>query len=177
MPELVVFPGPRLPKDGAQPPWCGGLVGCGALSAATLLRVQAERQGLDLPPRDELAGELAAWQGAFRVPLTGGWRATWPWRWLGGVGGYLAARNLPLRARGLWGVRRGPALEVHLERLFAQSLPVVGLEFSPRQQHYGVLRAYQPGGELRAVLNATGEPLVLSPRLGLGGVFWVEPAP
>ncbi|MFC6661422.1 hypothetical protein [Deinococcus multiflagellatus] len=107
MPEQVVFPGLCPPKDGAQPLWRGGLVGCGALSAATLLRVQAERRGLDLPPRDELAGELAAWQGAFRVPLTGGWRATWPWRWLSGVNGALIARGLPLRARGLWGCAEG----------------------------------------------------------------------
>ncbi|PTA67561.1 hypothetical protein [Deinococcus arcticus] len=175
MAEPVVFPGPRPPKDGLQPPWRGGLVGCGALSAATLLRVQAGRQGLNLPARDELARELAVWQGAFAVPLTGGWRATWPWRWLGGLNGYLAAGGLPLRARGLWGVHRGPVLERHLARLFAAGVPVVGLEFSLRQQHYGVLRAYQPGGDLRAVLNANGEPLILSPRVGVGGVFWVEP--
>ncbi|MCD0156777.1 hypothetical protein [Deinococcus sp. 6GRE01] len=102
-----------------------------------------------------------------------------PWEWLTGTNDWLRAQALPLRARGLWGVRRADALERHLHRLFTAGTPAVGLEFSPRLQHYGLLSAYQPGPTLpsttlRATLLVDGSDLHLAPRVGLGGVFWIE---
>ncbi|MVN89315.1 hypothetical protein GO986_21500 [Deinococcus sp. HMF7620] len=171
-PVRVAFPAALPEKDGGQAQVRGAAVGCGPLSAACLVRAHAARLGVALPERDDLAAELLRAQGAFRVPGSGGQRATWPWRWVGGLNAYLRAHDLPLRARGQWGP--GQALEGRLEALFAQGTPVVGLEFSPGQQHYGLVRAYTPGGELQAELHANGRLLRLRPSLGLGGLFWLE---
>ncbi|MFC6801923.1 hypothetical protein ACFQDE_09520 [Deinococcus caeni] len=152
----------------------GALVGCGPLSAACLLRWHADRLDRPLPPRDALAAELLTVQRAFIVPASGGQRAVLPWDWLTGTNDWLRAQGLPLQARGLWGVRRAEALERHLHRLFSAGTPAVGLEFSPRLQHYGLLGAYAPGPDLPARLLVDGSDLHLAPRVGLGGVFWIE---
>lgn len=171
------FPGPLPPRDGVQPLWRGAYVGCGPLSAASLLVWHAERAGWALPDRDELAAELCSAQRSVQIPprLTGGdaLRATWPWAWLLGTGAYLRAAGLPLRAHGLWGYRRGRGIEERLEKLWAHGVPAVGLEFSRQQQHFGVLKSYTPGPRLHATLHADDSELVLAPRLGLGGVFWL----
>ncbi|GHG35092.1 hypothetical protein GCM10017784_31240 [Deinococcus indicus] len=179
--DLHAFTGPRPPHDGGQGTVRGALVGCGPLSAACLLRWHADRLDRPLPPRDALAAELLTAQRAFIVPATGGQRAVLPWDWLTGTNDWLRAQGLPLRAqglplraRGLWGVRRAEALQRHLHRLFTAGTPAVGLEFSPRLQHYGLLSTYQPGPTLRATLLVDGSDLHLAPRVGLGGVFWIE---
>ena len=172
--DLHAFTGPRPSHDGGQGTVRGALVGCGPLSAACLLRWHADRLDVPLPPRDALAAELLTAQRAFIVPATGGQRAVLPWDWLTGTNDWLRAQALPLRARGLWGVRRADALEHHLHRLFTAGTPAVGLEFSPRLQHYGLLSAYQPGPTRRATLLVDGSALHLAPRVGLGGVFWIE---
>ncbi|WP_189070469.1 hypothetical protein [Deinococcus radiotolerans] len=174
-PDWRAFPGPLPQRDGNQAQWRGGLVGCGALSAACLLRFHAERLGVPMPDRDALAEQLAAAQGAFRVPGPQGPRATWPWAWLTGLNAHLHAQHLPLRARGRWGPHLHVPMTAHLDRLFSAGLPVIGFEFSAQEQHYGLLSAYAPGPGLPARLHVDGSTLHLAPRLGLGGVFWIEP--
>ncbi len=173
-PDWRTFPGSLPQRDGNQAVWRGGLVGCGALSAACLLRHHAAPLGVPLPDRDTLAEELAAAQGAFRLPLPQGPRATWPWAWLTGLNSYLNDRNLPLRARGRWGLHLHAPLTAHLDRLFSAGQPVIGFECSAREQHYGLLSAYAPGPELPARLHVDGSTMHLAPRAGLGGVFWIE---
>ena len=170
-----VFPG-SLPSDAGQCQWRGGYVGCGPQTAAALLGWWGERLGVTLPARDDLAAALAPELGAWLVPLSGRQRAVQPWRWLLGLNAALERRRLPLRARGHWGWQQDTV--ARLDRNWERGLPTVGFEFSPRVQHYGIVQAYRrgpagPEGLLLAPL--TGAPaLRLQPRLGVGGVFWLE---
>ncbi|ADY25194.1 hypothetical protein Deipr_0015 [Deinococcus proteolyticus MRP] len=173
------FPLP-LPSDGGQCQWQGGYVGCGPQTAAVLLGWQARRLGLSLPEpeRDALAARLAPQLGAWVVPFSGRQRAVQPWSWLLGLSRVLEREGLPLRARGHWGYR--PDTRARLAHNWKQGIPTVGFEFSPRTQHYGLLSAYAGtahGLEGQLVAPLVGKPtLHLQPRLGLGGVFWLEEA-
>ncbi|MFC6592231.1 hypothetical protein ACFP81_09640 [Deinococcus lacus] len=166
-----------LPSDAGQCQWRGGYVGCGPQTAAVLLGWWAAQLGRDAPDRDTLAAELAPELGAWLVPLSGRQRAVQPWTWLLGLNRVLARQGWPLRARGHWGLRAD--LAARLAHNWAQGVPTVGFEFSPRAQHYGLLEAYRQGPdglEGRLVAPLVGKAhLQLQPRLGVGGVFWLEP--
>lgn len=166
-----------LPSDAGQCQWQGGYVGCGPQTAAVLLGWWAERLGLQVPERDALAAELAPPLGAWVVPLSGRQRAVQPWSWLLGLNRVLEREGWPLRARGHWGYR--PETRTRLAHNWAREMPTVGFEFSPRTQHYGLLRAYgeTPRGlEGWLVAPLAGKStLHLQPRLGVGGAFWLEP--
>lgn len=168
-----------LPSDAGQCQWQGGFVGCGPQTAAVLLGWWAGRLGLALPAseRDALAVALAPDLGAWRVPLSGGARAVQPWDWLLGINRVLEREKLPLRARGHWGYR--PNTAPRLAHNWAQAWPTVGFEWSPHLQHFGLLSAYgvtERGLEGLLVAPFPDKPtMYLQPRLGLGGVMWLEP--
>ncbi|WP_261664823.1 hypothetical protein [Deinococcus sp. Marseille-Q6407] len=172
------FPLP-LPSDAGQCQWQGGFVGCGPQTAAILLGWWAGQLGRRLPDRDRdaLAARLAPELGAWLVPFSGRQRAVQPWTWLRGLNRALVAGELPLRARGHWGYR--PDTGARLAHNWERGWPTVGFEFTPQVQHYGLLSAYAQapqGLQGRLVAPLVGRPaLNLQPRLGLGGVFWLEP--